>query len=276
MPGSTLNFITALLYGLAAVAAARAGVRSSNADVAGEGLVRGFCLSGLVCHAVVLIAELFGATGKSYGLNIGFSHAVSLIAWLAMGAYTLIGFDNRLLRIAALALAPLAAAAVLLPLAIPAQRIVQFGGVAFKAHVVAAMLAYALFTVASIHALLMLSLEKRLHEGELPFYLQGMPSLLRLERLQFQLLLVAFSLLTLTLASGALFSESLFGKPLQLNHKTVFALFSWAIFGGLLLGHWRFGWRGKLAIRWTLAGFILLFLSYVGSKFVLEILLKRA
>ena len=226
---------------------------------------------GLISHGATLAHALFGGEG----LNIGFSHAISLIVWLVMGAYFLIGYDNQLLRLAALYLAPIAIGAVLLPQVLPAQRVVHYADFAFKLHFVVAILAYALFTVATLHALLMLFLEKRLHAGTMPAELQGMPPLLRIERLLFQLLGVAFLLLTATLASGVLFSELLFGKAFQLSYKTVFAVFSWLIFGGLLYGQWKFGWRGKLAVRWTLIGFGLLLLSYVGSKFVLEIILQR-
>jgi ABC-type uncharacterized transport system permease subunit len=62
---------------------------------------------------------------------------------------------------------------------------------------------------------------------------------------------------------------------LKLNYKTVFAITSWLIFGGLLLGHWKAGWRGKLAARWTLIGFGMLLLSYVATKFIIEIVLGR-
>jgi ABC-type uncharacterized transport system permease subunit len=83
-------------------------------------------------------------------------------------------------------------------------------------------------------------------------------------------------LLTLTLATGVLFSEEIFGKALRFNHKTVFAILSWLIFGGLLVGRWRYGWRGRKALRWTLAGFVALLLAYVGSRFVLEVILGRS
>ena len=234
-------------------------------------MIRAAFLVGLCSHGAALGYSLFGGDG----LNIGFSHAISLIIWLVMGAYFLIGFDNQLLRLVALYLAPIAVATALLPVMLPAQRIVHYADFAFKLHFVVAILAYALFTVATLHALLMLFLEKRLHEGAVPRELQGMPPLLRIERLLFQLLGVAFLLLTATLVSGVFFSESLFGKAFQLTHKTVFAAFSWLIFGGLLCGHWKFGWRGKLAVHWTLIGFALLLLSYAGSKFVLEIVLRR-
>jgi ABC-type uncharacterized transport system permease subunit len=72
-----------------------------------------------------------------------------------------------------------------------------------------------------------------------------------------------------------LFSESLFGRPLQFNHKTLFGILSWLIFGSLLAGRARWGWRGRVALRWTLSGFLTLVLAYIGSKFVLEILLGR-
>jgi ABC-type uncharacterized transport system permease subunit len=136
-------------------------------------------------------------------------------------------------------------------------------------------LAYALFTVAALHALLMLFLERQLQSGTVLSADQHLPPLLRLEKLLFQLLGVAFVLLTATIITGTFFSEELFGKPFKVGYKTVFAMTSWVIFGGLLVGHWKFGWRGKLAVRWTLFGFVLLLLSYVGSKFVSEIILGR-
>ena len=276
MSSFNLHFTTAAIYAFAALAAwlpsaAPNGVNAGTSAVGRTTMMRTAFAIGLISHGATLAHALFGGEG----LNIGFSHAISLIVWLVMGAYFLIGYDNQLLRLAALYLAPIAIGAVLLPQVLPAQRVVHYADFAFKLHFVVAILAYALFTVATLHALLMLFLEKRLHAGTMPAELQGMPPLLRIERLLFQVLGVAFLLLTATLASGVLFSELLFGKAFQLSYKTVFAVFSWLIFGGLLYGQWKFGWRGKLAVRWTLIGFGLLLLSYVGSKFVLEIILNR-
>ena len=79
----------------------------------------------------------------------------------------------------------------------------------------------------------------------------------------------------LTLASGMLFSEELFGRPLRLTHKVAFGIAAWFIFGALLGGRRIYGWRGRRALRWTLAGFMALVLAYLGSKFVLEVLLGR-
>ena len=102
-----------------------------------------------------------------------------------------------------------------------------------------------------------------------------MPPLLTLERYLFRLVAAGFALLTLTLESGMLFTEQLFGRPLVFNHKSVFSVLGWLTFGALLLGRWRYGWRGRVALRWIIAGTVFVFLAYLGSKFVLEVLLGR-
>ena len=86
----------------------------------------------------------------------------------------------------------------------------------------------------------------------------------------------AFVFLTLTLVTGIAFSETLFGRALRADHKTVFAVLSWLTFGLLLAGRVLYGWRGRTALRWTLSGFMMLLFAYVGSRFVLEVLLHRA
>ncbi len=117
------------------------------------------------------------------------------------------------------------------------------------------MLAYSLFTIASLHVLLMALLERRLHDGALPQMLQRLPPLLAMEKVLFRVIWAGFILLTLTLASGVVYSEELFGKAAQFNHKTVFGILSWLIFAALLAGRQIYGWRGRRAAVLTLEGF---------------------
>jgi ABC-type uncharacterized transport system permease subunit len=143
------------------------------------------------------------------------------------------------------------------------------------AHIAIALCAYALFVVVALQALVMTGLEKRLHRG-LPAMNAGSATpLLTLERYMFRLIAIGFALLTLTLASGILFSEQLFGKAVTLTHKNVFSVAGWVAFAILLFGRWRYGWRGRTALKWILGGTLLLVLGYLGSKFVLEVLLRR-
>ena len=104
---------------------------------------------------------------------------------------------------------------------------------------------------------------------------RGVPPLLTLERYMFRLLAFGFVLLTLALASGIVFSEQLFGKPVTFTHKNVFSVAGWLAFATLLFGRWRYGWRGRTALKWILGGTLLLVLGYLGSKFVSELLLRR-
>jgi ABC-type uncharacterized transport system permease subunit len=138
------------------------------------------------------------------------------------------------------------------------------------------MLAYGLFTIAALHAMLMTLMERRLHGGAVSGPFSAMPPLLTMERLLFRVIFAGFVLLTLTLATGMMFSETLFGQAMKFNHKTLFAVISWLIFAALLAGRHFYGWRGRIALRWTLAGFVTLLLAYVGSRFVLEVILQRS
>jgi ABC-type uncharacterized transport system permease subunit len=146
---------------------------------------------------------------------------------------------------------------------------------AFRLHLIISLMAYSLFTIASLQAVIMALLERRLHAARLPAFLQSLPPLLTMEQLLFRIIAMGFVLLTLTLGSGMLFSEEVFGQPLKFTHKVVFGIVAWCIFAALLAGRQVYGWRGRLALRWTLAGFLALVLAYIGSKFVLEVILHR-
>lgn len=106
-------------------------------------------------------------------------------------------------------------------------------------------------------------------------FLDELPPLLVLERLLFRLIAIGWVLLTLTLVSGFVFSEEIFGRAVRFEHKTLLALVAWGVFATLLLGRWLRGWRGRLALRMTFGGFAVLLLAYAGTRFVLEVLLGR-
>jgi len=208
-------------------------------------------------------------------LRFGFGHALSVMLWLAVLIYWI---ESRFLELEGMQAPILALAAVCVPL--PAL----FPGLAalpythsteFRLHLALAMIAYGMFTIAALHALLMTLMERRLHGGAIVGPLAALPPLLTMERLLFRVILAGFAFLTLTLLTGIVFSEALFGRAMKFDHKTVFAVVSWFIFAALLAGRYFYGWRGRIALRWTLAGFVALLLAYVGSRFVLEVILRR-
>jgi ABC-type uncharacterized transport system permease subunit len=232
---------------------------------------RGALLAALAAHALGLRLAIFNGEN----MHFGFAIALSIMLWLAMALYWVESFYARLEGLQAIGL-PAAAVAALLPALFSEPHILtNVSSPAFRLHLLTAMLAYSLFTLAALHALLMAAAERGLHRGRTSPLLSGLPPLLTMEAMLFRLIHVAFVLLTLTLVSGIFFSEDLFGRALRFDHKTVFAILSWLIFAALLVGRRLRGWRGRVALRWTLAGFMALLLAYVGSRFVLEIILGR-
>lgn len=244
---------------------------SSRASQGMQGRERLALAIALLLHGHMLYGELFGGGV----MRFGFSTALSLMLWLAVLIYWVESFRARMEGLQPLAL-PLAGLCALLPGLLPGQHILtNVTSAMFRIHFFIAMVAYSLFTLAALHAIIMAVAERRLHRGELTRPLASLPPLLTMEALLFRLILVAFVLLTLTLVSGIAFSEALFGKPLEFNHKTLFSVLSWLIFAALLTGRYARGWRGRKALYWTLAGFATLLLAYVGSRFVLEVVLGR-
>lgn len=225
----------------------------------------------LAAHAAALASTL--VTPAGYDLSI--ANALSLVGWLT----ALVGWSLRSFRtmpgVAAVVL-PVAALAALLPAVDPHPHRFEYSDAPWAAvHIGVALIAFACFIVAAAQALVLTGIEKRLHRGLGHGDGAPTPPLLTLEAYLFRLIGVGFVLLTLALASGALFSEQVFGKPFRLNHKNLFSMLGWLVFGALLFGRWRFGWRGRRAVYWILGGTVLLLLGYLGSKFVLEVVLGR-
>ena len=257
--------LAALLYGVCAFLPTGRG-----------GLISGMTAAAWLAHAFALWLDMF-APGT---FRMGFAHMVSAALWVSVAAYWL---ENRNFALDGLRrlVMPSAVIAAMLPIVFTGS-VLQLGGraPAFGWHIAVAILAYSTLTIAAFHAVLMALQESRLHTrsaqgGWLASAIDQLPALLTMEKLLFRLIGMGFILLTLTVLSGIVFSEQLFGKVLNWDHKSVFALLSWLLFAALLAGRrWR-GWRGKTALRFTLAGFATLVLAYVGSRFVLEVVLHR-
>jgi ABC-type uncharacterized transport system permease subunit len=231
---------------------------------------RAALLVPLALHGWLLYDGIF-----SRELRFGFAQALSVMMFLGIALYWIESLFYSLEGMLPLLL-PLAALAAPLPALFPglASSGAHAQSTEFKLHLALAMVAYSLFVIALLHATLMAVVERRLHQKD-SGVLGNLPPLLTLEQLLFRVIGAAFVFLTLTLATGVAFSEELFGRPLSFDHKTVFALLSWLTFGLLLAGRRLYGWRGRTALRWTLTGFLMLLFAYVGSRFVLEVLLHR-
>jgi ABC-type uncharacterized transport system permease subunit len=235
----------------------------------GEGALRGLLLAAWLLHALTLVEALLGSPPR-----FGFAPALSMTVWLVLTVYAV---ERRLFPQlhAHWALAGLGSAAVILAVIFPGTSYHAIASPWLPLHWALGIASYGLFAAAVVHGWLMVRAERAIRQAEQTE--TGVP-LLTLERLTFRFVEAGFVLLSATLLVGWWFAETLYGPGLawKWDHKTIFSLLAWVTFAGLLIGRARLGWRGLKAIRVLYLGAGLLLLSYAGSRFVLEVILRRA
>jgi ABC-type uncharacterized transport system permease subunit len=169
---------------------------------------------------------------------------------------------------------PLAALSIVMLLIYPSRQMITGAeNWQLDTHILTSLLAYSVLGLAVIQAILLAIQDRHLHNRQPGGFIRALPPLQVMEALLFQMIAAGYVLLTLALVTGILFLEDIFAQ--HLVHKTILSIIAWVVFGILLWGRWRFGWRGRVAIRWTIGGFVFLMLAYFGSKFVLELILNR-
>ncbi len=205
------------------------------------------------------------------GIDLSFFPVGALIAWGVVGMVLASSLRQRLDNLF-IGVFPLAALTLLLAAFVhvdPAPKPYSGGLIA---HILLSLLAYSLFTIATVQAVLLSRQEAALKHHHTRGLVASLPPLQMMERLLFESLWSGFLLLSAALATGFLFVDDLFAQ--HLVHKTLLSLFAWVVYAVLLTGRHFMGWRSRTAIRWTLGGFVLLMLAFFGSKLVLELLLK--
>jgi ABC-type uncharacterized transport system permease subunit len=253
-----LTLAAAAAYAVPAAGAARLSQRAARIAL----------LAAWLLHALVLAWGLLGDPPR-----FGFAPALSVTAWLVLTVYAVERQMFPQLE-ARWALAGLGSVAVLLALAYPGAPLHANASPWLPLHWALGISSYGLFAASVVHAWLMTRAEKHIRQASDPH--AGLP-LLTLERLTFRFATAGFILLSATLFAGLLFSDALYGKAgIRWDHKSVFSVLAWVVFASLLLGRLRFGWRGRKAVRVLYAGSLLLLLAYAGSRFVLEVVLKRS
>jgi ABC-type uncharacterized transport system permease subunit len=260
------GFLVVLLYLVAAAAAWHAARREVPHAALREPALF-LAAAALAAHAAWLVDAL-----KPGGLALGLADSASVMG-LAIGAGGLLAaFAPRFRTVAAVCLG-LAAMLAAGTGSMPAPPEIASGGWPLAVHVVLAMGSAGMFTIAAVLVVLLALQDSALRGGRTGGWLATLPPVESLERALFSVIGTGTAALTVAILAGLLFVTDLFAQ--HLVHKTVLALVAWAIFACLLVGRWRFGWRGRKAARYTIAGFVVLAIAYFGSKFVLEIVLGR-
>ena len=226
---------------------------------------------GWIAQGIAIVADVVGVGAEVAGARFGFAPALSTTLWLVLAVYEL---ESRFVPLPGVRrkLAWVGVVVVVLAWLYPGQLHLQGASRWLPIHWLLGLASYGLFGVAVLHAAMLDRAERELRRTPAASTLQrgeGVP-LLRLERLTFRFVVAGFVVLSATLLFAAGFAD-----PWRWDHKTVFSVLAWIVFGALLVGRYGFGWRGVKATRWLYAGALLLLLGYVGSRFVLEVLLQR-
>ena len=268
---TTVSILAAALYLIAAV--------YQGAYVFGQitrpprhALMLSIGFAAVTVHGIAVYIGVY----QQHALDLGFYRVLALIAWFCALIALLMTFRRPSDNLLALS-APLIIMALLVALLTPpsaSNEFYHFTSAGMALHILSSILAYAVLSIATLQALVLAVQERLLKHHRFSGLLRTLPPLQTMEAMLFELIFVGVIMLTVSIASGAIFIDNIFAQ--HLAHKTVLSILAWVLFTTLLWGRYQLGWRSSTAVRWTISGFTLLMLGFLGSKFVLEIILQRA
>lgn len=210
---------------------------------------------------------------QNLGFNFSFFSMASLVSLIVV-ILLLLATLSKPVENLGIFLFPLTALMLALELFFPEkQRSLGTYNWQMSAHILSSIVAFSLLNIAALQAVLLFIQNQQLKSHPPRRYIQSLPPLQSMESLLFQMIAAGIFFLSISLLSGFIFLEDLFAQ--HLAHKTFFSITAWLIFSGLLFGRLRYGWRGWIAIKWTLLGFLFLLMAYFGSKLVMELILHR-
>ncbi|MBU2963855.1 cytochrome c biogenesis protein CcsA [Amphritea sp. 2_MG-2023] len=229
-------------------------------------IIRLIGVVAVISHGFASYLDLHRPTG----IHLEFFSAGSLIGWLVAGLVLLSSLRQKIDNLF-IGIFPLAAITLFFTLFGLDDATGRHYDAGLVIHILISILAYSIFTLAAFQAVLLAKQEYQLKHHITKGLLRSLPPLQTMEALLFEMIWTGLILLTLSLISGAIVFDDLFAQ--HLVHKTILSILAWLLYATLLVGRHFLGWRSHKAIRWTVGGFIVLMLSFFGSKFVVELLL---
>jgi len=230
-----------------------------------------------IALAPALVATLFQGLSlnsliyQPEGLNLGFFVATSLITWLVSILILLSAYFRRIESIG-IVVFPVSGLASILAVQISTKQLIEISNSAIQGHILISVVAYSLITLGALQATLLAYQDHAIRSHRPGGLAKFLPPLHDMESLLFVFLGFGLGFLSISLISGFIFLDDIFAQ--HLVHKTVLSIIAWIILATLMFGRFKFGWRGKTAIRWTISAFLFLMLAFFGSKLVLEYILQ--
>ncbi|MBA53637.1 MAG: cytochrome C assembly protein [Pseudomonadales bacterium] len=260
------GIMACLCYGISTVLI----IRSLKTDVqVNRALLLGMATAGGLLHLLFLYDALF----QDDGVQLGVTTMAALFSLVLAATGTIVAYYRHIESLLApaypVAIVGLCIALLFTDNALPNPHL-NSGVIA---HILLSISAYCVLALALSQSILLWIQNYQLKHRHLHDLLTLLPPIQTMESTLFDLISICMVLLTLAIGTGFIFVSDFFAQ--HLLHKTVFALGAWAVLWLLLFGRNLWGWRGMVAVKWTMTGFVLLTLGYFGSKVVLEVILDR-
>jgi len=260
-----LTTLLPLAYGLSA---ANYQVYFVRRDPFAERTCTPFLLVTAVVHGLYLVARVFYFARPPI---VGMGEALGVIALALAGVYLYVEKLQRnkftgafilplvvLLQLVASALMPHGQTA-------PSSELLK--APLFGVHAVIAMLGYSSFFLGAVYGVMYLLLYRALKQKKFGLIFDRLPSLDTLANMGFWATFVGWVALTVTIGLGiVMFLDLVPGFYRDLKFISTCAV--WVVYGGCVVAHFRFGWRGTRLVYLSLVGFAFAILTMVGSNFL--------
>ena len=262
--GNTLNFFIFLFYMMTAFSIWRLMACYKKSASVYQAIIWLFWLLAIIFHAYSMVPIL----DNNYSVNLSINYALITVAFIisiTLYISSIVG-NTQFLGIIIL---PIISVIFLFDFSnIPVN--VSLNNFLFI-HVIISLISYSILCLSAAQSLILKIQEKKLQTNQPIGIITSLPSLDAMDNLLFKILALGVLFLSASLLTGFIFLEDIFAQ--HLAHKTILSILAWVIFILLIFSRKIYGWRGSKAANITLVGFFILFLSYFGTKTVLEIIL---
>lgn len=219
----------------------------------------------VVLHAGVLSQAIFTPEGQNFSVT----NVFSLVNWLIALTFTVLVFRLKVMVVVPVVYG-CAIVSVGLMWLIPSTYVGNFDAhPALLAHVILSLMAFSSLMIAALYAIQLWIILNKLKTKQ-QIKTPSMPPLLTLEKQLYQLVIMGFTLLSLSIGTGFIFLDNMFADGM--GHKAVLSILAWWVYAVMLWQQYSKGCKIRTAVIYTLSGAGLLFLAYFAARIVNELI----
>ncbi|MDT4969811.1 MAG: hypothetical protein QOJ64_4548 [Acidobacteriota bacterium] len=235
-----------------------------------ERITLGSLAFGFVLHTVWLITD-WTVEGR-YPL-FGLRETLSFLAWTLVATYALVIYRYRTQALGSFTLPLVAVMTFIASITRDTSSAAATGTVTdanaawlFPIHTTLLIFAYAAFFLVFIASIMYLLQERELKNKTFSAIFHRLPSLTTINDIATNTVGIGWTLLTLGILVGMIWSSSRDNRLWHNDPKEIFAVLTWLLYLLLILYRASAGWRGRRAAWMGVAGFGLVLCTFLGTR----------